>query len=71
MRTGDIRKTFIGKFEERMPFFYVVLPLSWQHKYPELVAKVQRNARRLTSNFDVYETLLDLLDFGDKEARNK
>ena len=47
-----------------MPFFYVVLPEKWRQKYPEKVKNVERNAKKLTTNFDVYETLLDLLDFG-------
>lgn len=62
-RWGAIRQTFIGRFEERMPFFYLVLPRHWRQKYPEIVKNVEQNAKRLTTTFDVYETLLELLDF--------
>ena len=54
-----------------MPFFYVALPAKWRRLYPDLVKNVEKNAKKLTTNFDVYETLLDLLDFGDADARTK
>ncbi|XP_052777656.1 uncharacterized protein LOC128214974 [Mya arenaria] len=67
MRFGKIRETYIGKLEERLPFMYVVLPKWLTRNYPFLKTNLQTNAHRLTTPFDVYETLVDILHFDGKE----
>ncbi|XP_005111704.1 uncharacterized protein LOC101847301 [Aplysia californica] len=69
-RFGDMRNTYVGKVEERLPFLYLVFP-SWFHKkYPKLAKNLRTNSRRLTTPFDIYETLKDILYFDgeDREA---
>lgn len=63
MRFGKIRETYIGKLEERLPFMYVAVPkwLRNTHKYLEKNLRI--NEHRLTTPFDVYETLKDILYF--------
>ncbi|KAK6195065.1 hypothetical protein SNE40_000572 [Patella caerulea] len=65
-RFGDFVKTFIGKLEERMPMMYVTVPKWFHQKYPQIVNNLSHNTRRLTSNFDIYETLKDILYFTGK-----
>jgi hypothetical protein len=49
--------------EERLPFLYISFPNWFQRQFPSAIANVRRNARnRLTTPFDVHETLRDLLD---------
>lgn len=67
LRFGDILETYVGKLEERLPVCYVVLPQQLRRMYPHLARNVQTNTRRLTSPFDVYETLKHLLHFDDTE----
>ncbi|XP_050396584.1 uncharacterized protein LOC126815085 [Patella vulgata] len=62
-RFGDFVKTFIGKLEERMPMMYVTVPKWFHQKYPQIVNNLSHNTKRLTSNFDIYETLNDILYF--------
>ncbi|KAF4516747.1 hypothetical protein B566_EDAN008438 [Ephemera danica] len=56
-RFDDIRKTVIGRVEERMPFLAIHLPQKLEH----LRQQVEENTRILTSWHDVYETLMDVV----------
>jgi len=62
-RFSSWRKTYIGRFEERLPFNYIVFPEWFPKKYPELDRILRINSKRLTSPFDMYETLKDILYF--------
>ncbi|GFR60724.1 hypothetical protein ElyMa_003538900 [Elysia marginata] len=62
-RFGDMRDSYVGKVEERLPFFYIVFPRSFREKYPDIVKNLNINSKRLTTPFDVYETLKDILYF--------
>ncbi|KAG8228886.1 hypothetical protein J437_LFUL007623 [Ladona fulva] len=63
IRWGSIRETYQGRLEERLPFGFAVIPPSFKERYPSAVANLVRNARkRLTTAFDLHETLKDLLD---------
>ncbi|XP_076058952.1 uncharacterized protein LOC143035823 [Oratosquilla oratoria] len=61
MRFGDIRSTYVGMLEERLPYVFLVLPPWFKHRYPAAYANLHTNSRRLTSNFDLHVTLRDLL----------
>lgn len=63
MRFGDIRQTYVGKMEERLPFMYIVLPKRLVTDYPQMAAAVRLNANRLTTPFDIYESLVNLIAF--------
>lgn len=62
-RFGGNRNTYTGKIEERLPFMFLVFPPKFHEKYPQLVANLHTNSRRLTTPFDIYETLKDILYF--------
>uniref|UniRef100_A0A0K8TC27 Uncharacterized protein n=1 Tax=Lygus hesperus TaxID=30085 RepID=A0A0K8TC27_LYGHE len=61
IRWGDFRQTFQGFLEERLPLATIVLPESFMAKYPEDVESLTLNSRRLSTPFDIYKTLLDIL----------
>ncbi|XP_013792526.1 uncharacterized protein LOC106476410 [Limulus polyphemus] len=67
IRFGNIRKTYIGKFEERMPFLFIVLPTWFHTKYPDISRNLHTNQRRLTTPFDVHATLVHLLNLNEKK----
>ncbi|KAH3801315.1 uncharacterized protein LOC127839921 [Dreissena polymorpha] len=71
MRFGKIRETYIGKLEERLPFMYVVVPKWLTESYPFIKSNLQINQHRLTTPFDVYETLLDILQFNGKKPNSE
>lgn len=62
IRWGDIRKTYQGQMEERLPFVIITLPKWLKETYPVAAANLKKNVRRLTTPFDLHETLKDLLD---------
>jgi leucyl aminopeptidase len=41
-------------------FLFAVFPKSFKQKFPLAVRNFKRNSRRLTTHFDVFETLKDL-----------
>ncbi|XP_052795473.1 uncharacterized protein LOC128228289 isoform X1 [Mya arenaria] len=60
-RIDDIRNTFVGRIEERMPLLSIVPPSSFLSKYSHIARNMQQNTDRLLSNFDLYQTLNDIL----------
>lgn len=62
IRWGDIRSTHQGQLEERLPFLFFKFPHWFQEKYSSAVANLRRNARRLTTPYDLHETLKDILN---------
>ena len=60
-RIDDIRNTFIGRIEERMPLLAIVPPKSFNANFPDASKNFQENTEKLTSNFDLHETLNDIL----------
>ncbi|KAK2584189.1 hypothetical protein KPH14_006616 [Odynerus spinipes] len=70
MRWGSIRGTFVGWYEERLPFIYIWLPDWFRNENPDAYQALKLNENRLTSPFDLYETFRDILVAagGDAEA---
>lgn len=62
IRYGGIRTTFQGRMEERLPFLNILLPNWYKKKFHTAFINLQKNSRRLTTPFDLHETLVDLLD---------
>ncbi|KAK7083891.1 hypothetical protein SK128_009527, partial [Halocaridina rubra] len=62
LRWGDFRSTYAGMLEERLPYVIMVFPEWFTQKYPQAIANLRSNTRRLTSNFDIYVTLLDIVN---------
>ncbi|XP_071872290.1 uncharacterized protein [Bombus fervidus] len=68
MRWGPIRNTFVGWYEERLPFLYLWLPEWLREERPEAYSSLRANQRRLISPFDLYETLRDVLQLSGGSA---
>ncbi|GIY23125.1 uncharacterized protein CDAR_469641 [Caerostris darwini] len=62
LRFGSIRSTYVGKFEERMPFMYIHFPPWFVEQYPEIANNIRTNQERLITLFDIHATLVQLLD---------
>lgn len=68
MRWGPIRNTFVGWYEERLPFLYVWLPEWFRVERPDAYPSLLANQHRLVSPFDLYETLRDALGLSGGRA---
>ncbi|GLG93133.1 Uncharacterized protein GBIM_00623 [Gryllus bimaculatus] len=73
-RFTEIRNTQQGKQEERLPMFSLIFPQWFIRAYPDAVANLRRNIQRLTTPFDIYPTLLNVLHFdgaGHGDIKNR
>ena len=70
-RFAEIRNTLQGKLEERLPFFSFVFPEWFKRKYLTEYKNFKANIDRLTTPFDVHETLEDILHMQLKGAIKK
>ena len=61
-RYSRVRHTIQGKLEERLPMFAVRFPPKYQTFHPKLTENLSRNSKKLTTPFDIHETLKDVLD---------
>lgn len=62
-RFASLRETQQGKLEERLPFFSFAFPPWFKEKYPKTIETFKKNARRLTTPFDIHATLQSILHF--------
>ncbi|KAK6979641.1 hypothetical protein BgiMline_020627 [Biomphalaria glabrata] len=69
-RFSKVRATAQGKQEERMPYFGIRFPEWFHKKYPQIVQNVRNNTKRLTTPFDVHETLHEIINFTGTEKAN-
>ena len=60
-RFSKLRATEQGKLEERMPYFAFRFPDWFKRVYPREFNNFVTNSKRLTTPFDIHETLLDLI----------
>lgn len=70
IRWGQYRNTYQGMMEERQPFLYLIPPKWFPDAYPNAIKNLLSNRRKLTSHFDLYETLRDLVDVSTLTAHS-
>lgn len=61
-RIDEIRNTYIGRIEVRMPIMHIVLPPKLKRKFPALAENLAINTERLSVPFDLHQTLVDILN---------
>nr|XP_021186005.2 uncharacterized protein LOC110373149 [Helicoverpa armigera] len=62
MRWGRIVLTKQGRLEERLPLLAILFPEEFKSRYKLAYKNIENNVNRLTSPYDIYESLLDLMD---------
>lgn len=62
IRWGSYRDTSQGGLEDRLPMLRFVVPEWFRDMYPRAMRNLNENAVRLTTPYDLHETLLDLMD---------
>lgn len=66
LRFGDIRYTRTGWYEERLPFIYFWIPEWFRKENSKEFENLKTNVHRLTTPFDLYMTLQDILVFSGR-----
>uniref|UniRef100_A0AC34GRS5 Uncharacterized protein n=1 Tax=Panagrolaimus sp. ES5 TaxID=591445 RepID=A0AC34GRS5_9BILA len=61
-RISPIKKSHIGRIEERMSMMGIHVPQKFRQEFPEKFNNLVINKNRLTSNFDIHETMEDIFD---------
>nr|XP_022911499.1 uncharacterized protein LOC111422529 [Onthophagus taurus] len=61
MRFGKVRQTTSGWIEERLPYLYFWVPPWLRQTRPKEYNNLRNNAKRLTSPYDMYMTIQDIL----------
>lgn len=61
-RYGPIPNTNQGRLENRLPFMFLRLPRSLVERYPNYLENLNMNSRRLVTTYDVYATLLHVIE---------
>ena len=69
-RFTKARLTAQGRLEERMPFLGFWVPPELKTKYPIALKNLRTNSHRLTTPFDIHETLLDVFNFREVSLGN-
>lgn len=64
IRFGEIRATYAGLLEERLPFLFALFPPWFRDRHPRAWRSLEANTGRLVSNFDLHVTLRDILARG-------
>ncbi|EYC38542.1 hypothetical protein Y032_0711g1740 [Ancylostoma ceylanicum] len=71
-RFGLVQHKYTGRIEERMPLMAIRLPPDFKKLHPKEYANFLVNKWKLTSNFDIHQTLKDiaLMSFGNTRRSN-
>lgn len=62
MRWGSFRQTYQGRLEDSLPMMFLMMPDWWKKQFPDAWEQLQENSKRLTTPFDLHETMSDILD---------
>lgn len=62
LRVGEFRTTPLGRYEDMLPFGFVLLPDSYFEDNPDALKSLRVNSRRLVTVYDIYATLKELVD---------
>ncbi|XP_064469000.1 uncharacterized protein LOC135383502 [Ornithodoros turicata] len=63
IRYGNIRTTFIGRYEDRQPFAFLVFPRWFLNANPAVLNALEANQKRLTTPYDIHATFVEFLNF--------
>ncbi|XP_022230852.2 uncharacterized protein LOC111079843 [Drosophila obscura] len=63
-RFGKLRDLKSGFLESRLPMMFIYLPPWFRAEYPSYVRALELNRNRLSSNFDLHNTLKHIIEIG-------
>lgn len=66
-RFGSFRKTELGRYEDMLPYGFILMPDAYYEQYPEALTNLKANSRRLVTVYDLHVTMLELADAWDED----
>lgn len=66
---SPIRGTFLGFYEQNLPFFLMEIPESLKEVNPDWELRLRENSARLTTPFDLYQSLVKILGNAEKNSK--
>ncbi len=57
---SDFFRSYVGAYEARLPFMYVIVPKNFQHRHKTAYNNLKTNAHRLTTFFDIHQIVHDI-----------
>ncbi|XP_034488259.1 uncharacterized protein LOC117792297 [Drosophila innubila] len=63
-RFGELRQLSSGFLESRLPMLFIYLPPWFREQYPEYARALELNRNRLTSSYDLHNTLKHIIEIG-------
>ncbi|CAD5113702.1 DgyrCDS2863 [Dimorphilus gyrociliatus] len=67
LRYGTFRQTYVGRYEEHLPFMIIVPPRDFIAKYPTYYEHMRLNSKKLSTYFDIHKTLYHLLNLNNEK----
>ncbi|SPP80799.1 uncharacterized protein LOC117582831 [Drosophila guanche] len=67
-RYGEIMYFESGFLESRLPSMFIYLPPWFRAQYPEYARALELNQHRLTSNYDLHNTLKHIIELGSPDG---
>lgn len=64
---GGFRETLQGRYEDNLPFIWIYLPKRLRQQHPDWQRSLEINAERVTSHYDLYKTLVHILQTFDRD----
>lgn len=61
-RFGPFRETEQGRYEDMLPYGFLLMPDLYYEHYPDALRNLWTNSRRLVTVYDLHATLLELAD---------
>ncbi|KAL7630799.1 UNVERIFIED_CONTAM: hypothetical protein RMT77_018986 [Armadillidium vulgare] len=68
MRFGNFRHTDLGKYEDNLPYLFIVVPEWFRKSFPVASKNLQENTLKFSTPLDVYETFKDILNVKYKDT---
>lgn len=62
IRWGPFRDTYQGSLEDKLPMLKFIIPEWFQNMYPSAMKNLNKNTIRLTTPYDLHETLLEFIN---------
>lgn len=66
-RFGAFRQSELGRYEDMLPYGFILMPDSYYEQYPKALENLKINSRRLVTVYDLHVTMLELADAWDED----